>query len=75
VIPFDPGFQPVVEALSTLAAAALEVYLREEGLRRQIETLHIQIDEAKRARHVTEITESDYFRRLQTRARELRRGG
>jgi GAF domain-containing protein len=75
VIPFDPGFQPVVESLSTLAAAALEVYLREENLRRQIETLHIQIDEAKRERHVTQITESDYFRRLQTRARELRRGG
>ncbi len=75
VIPFDPGFQPVVESLSTLAAAALEVYLREEGLRRQIETLHIQIDEAKRARHVSQITESDYFRRLQTRAKELRRGG
>jgi hypothetical protein len=75
VIPFDPGFQPVVESLSTLAAAALEVYMREEGLRRQIETLHIQIDEAKRARHVSQITESDYFRRLQTRARALRRGG
>jgi GAF domain-containing protein len=75
VIPFDPGFQPVVESLSTLAAAALEVYMREEGLRRQIETLHIQIDEAKRARQVSQISESDYFRRLQTRARELRRGG
>lgn len=75
VIAFDPGFQPVVESLSTLAAAALEVYLREEGLRRQIETLHIQIDEVKRTRQVSQITESDYFRRLQTRAKELRRGG
>jgi hypothetical protein len=65
----------VVESLSTLAAAALEVYMREEGLRRQIETLHIQIDEAKRTRQVSQITESDYFRRLQTRAKELRRGG
>jgi GAF domain-containing protein len=72
VVPFDAGDVPVIEALSTLAAAALEVYMREEGLRRQIRALHIEIDEAKRARQVAEITESDYFRSLQEKLRVLR---
>ncbi len=74
VIPFDPGFHPVIEALSTLAAAALEVSRREEEMRREIQALHIEIDEVKRARRVSEITDTDYFRRLQGRARELRGG-
>jgi hypothetical protein len=72
VVPFDPGDVPVVESLSTIAAAALEVYLREEGLRRQIRELHIQIDHAKRERQVAEIADSDYFQSLQQKARELR---
>lgn len=74
VIPFDPGLHPVIEALSRLAAAALEVSRREEAMRREIQALHIQIDDAKRARRVSEITDTDYFRRLQGRARELRGG-
>jgi GAF domain len=72
VVAFDPGDLPVVEALSTLAAAALDVYLREEGLRREIRSLHIQIDESKRARRVAEIAESDYFQTLQKKLRQLR---
>lgn len=72
VIPFDPGVVPVVEALSTLAAAALEVYLREERLRQEIRALHIRIDETQRARQVAEIADSDYFRDLQRKARALR---
>ncbi len=72
VTTFDPGVEPVVEALCSLAAAALEVYVREDGLRRQISDLHVQIDEAKRMRAVTEIADTDYFRDLQRRARELK---
>jgi GAF domain-containing protein len=73
VVPFDPGLVPLVEALSTLAAAALDVYMREERLRREIRDLHIQIDESKRARQVAEITDTDYFRELQQKARGLRK--
>lgn len=72
VVPFDLGDVPVIEALSTLAAAALEVYLREANLRNEIHALHIQIDEAKRARQVAEITESDYFQSLQKKLRQMR---
>jgi benzoyl-CoA reductase/2-hydroxyglutaryl-CoA dehydratase subunit BcrC/BadD/HgdB len=47
----------------------------ERGVRQQIQIqqLRIQIDEAKKARQVAEITETDYFRRLQERARMLRK--
>jgi hypothetical protein len=72
VVAFDSGDMPVIEALSTLAAAALEVYVREDSLRREIRCLHIQIDESKRARQVTEIAESEYFQSLQKKLRQLR---
>jgi len=45
---------------------------RESALRRTIQELTIQIDEAKRARPVAEITDTDHFRDLQRRARDLR---
>ena len=51
---------------------AEEVRGREEKLRQQLETFRIEIDEAKRGRQVTEITETDYFRSLQQRARSMR---
>jgi hypothetical protein len=72
VIPFDHGLVSVVESLSTLAAAALEVYMREDRMRHEIRALHIQIDESKRARQVAEIAETDYFQTLQRKARQLR---
>lgn len=72
VVPFDAGLVPVVEALSTLAAAALEVWAREDRLRNEIRVLHVQIDEVKRARQVAEITDTDYFQTLQSRVRALR---
>ncbi|MBX3024814.1 GAF domain-containing protein [bacterium] len=72
VVPFDPGLVPVVESLSMLAAAALEVYAREDRLRQEIRALHVQIDEVKRARQVAEIADTDYFQVLQRKARQLR---
>jgi hypothetical protein len=37
-----------------------------------VQELRIKIDEARKARLVAEVTESDYFRRLQQRAHALR---
>jgi hypothetical protein len=51
---------------------AREVYAREERLQQQVQALRIEIDQAKRARQVAEITETDYFQQLQQRARALR---
>lgn len=72
VVPFDTGVEPIVESLSTLAAAALEVYMREEGLRREIRDLHVRIDQGKRQREVAAIADTDYFQDLQRRVRQLR---
>ena len=54
---------------------AREVYAREQSLKQQVQELRIQIDEAKKAREVAEITESDYFRDLKERAQHLRSVG
>ena len=78
---FEPGnLSAVVErtdALGVLARTfvrmASEVRAREEALRGQLRELTIEIDEARQARKVAEITDSDYFRTLRSRAAELRR--
>jgi pimeloyl-ACP methyl ester carboxylesterase len=74
VIPFDDGMCEMIESLSALAAAALMVYEREQRLRDQITRLQVAIDQEKRKREVDQIAETDYFQRLQARARELRAG-
>ena len=51
---------------------ARQVYAREQALARQVQTLRIEIDEAKRDREVAQITESDFFRDLKDKARRLR---
>jgi HAMP domain-containing protein len=70
VIPF--GTDEVLGALVLLASTALAGYIRQERLRKEIEKLNIQIDQAKKSRQVSEITESDYFRTLLEKVRELR---
>jgi CheY-like chemotaxis protein len=75
VIPFDLGYHQVIESMATLATVALKAYIREEGLRAQIEKLKIEVDEAKKSREVAEITETDYFQQLQEKVRKLRAQG
>ncbi|MDQ2674404.1 MAG: response regulator [Chloroflexota bacterium] len=58
---------------STFARMASEVRAREERLRAEVAELRIEIDEARQARRVEEITSSDYFRDLRDRASDLRR--
>lgn len=50
-----------------------EVQSREQRLKQQVKLLKIEIDEAKRAREVNEIIDTNFFQDLQTRAAELRR--
>jgi CheY-like chemotaxis protein len=52
---------------------ALEVRAREQRLRQQVQELRIEIDQTKKARQVAEVTESDYFQQLRSRAGELRK--
>jgi two-component system, cell cycle response regulator len=51
---------------------ARQVYAREQSLRQQVQELQIEIDEAKKARQVAEITETEYFRELRDKAQKLR---
>jgi uncharacterized protein len=65
------------DALGQLARVfqrmAREVHGREQRLRQQVEELRIEIDEVKRTRQVSEITDTDYFKALQARAHQFRR--
>lgn len=58
--------------LSVFFKMTKEVKEREEALRHQVQQLTILIDEAQRQQDVREITESDFFKHLQTAAQELR---
>jgi hypothetical protein len=59
---------------------AEEVLRREEAMardmaamKREMAQLHIEIDEARKAAQVAEVTDTDYFRGLQDRASRIRR--
>jgi HAMP domain-containing protein/GAF domain-containing protein len=72
VIPFDLNLQQMMESFSSLAVAALEAYIREQGLKQEIQQLRIEIDEAKRQKQVEEIVDSDFFQDLQAKASHYR---
>ena len=75
IVGFSADVQEMVESLSSLAAVALTSYTRESKLREKIRALEIQVDEAKQAKEVSEITETEYFKQLRERARALRSRG
>ena len=75
-----PGCEQVAlrhDALGSLARMfqrmAHEVRAREARLQQQVRDLQIEIDEARQAVKVAEITESDYFQQLRGQAADLRR--
>ncbi len=70
IVPFESD--DVLEALVLLASAALDGYIREEKLRQVIAQLRIKIDDSRRARQVAEITDTQYFKKLQDQARAMR---
>jgi len=49
-----------------------EVRARERRLRQQVESLRVEIDQTRKARAVREITDTDFFRDLQSRAKAMR---
>ncbi|WP_448570588.1 HAMP domain-containing protein [Trichothermofontia sp.] len=51
---------------------AQEIYGREKELKQQVTQLQVEIDEAKRAKEVKDIVESDFFKDLQKKARTMR---
>jgi two-component system, cell cycle response regulator len=77
---FEPRSLDVVakreDALGRLAQIfrrmAIEVEARAERLRREVKMLRIEIDESRAAKQVMEITETDYFQKLQQKVADLR---
>jgi methyl-accepting chemotaxis protein len=77
---FEPtsldGLAKREDALGQLARVfqkmAREVRLREEKLKEQVRELRIVLDEARQQKKVAEITESQYFKDLQSEAQSLR---
>jgi phosphoserine phosphatase RsbU/P len=51
---------------------AIEVQEREAALKEQIQQLKIEIDEARKAKQVEEIVETEYFQKLSEEARRMR---
>jgi DNA-binding response OmpR family regulator len=74
---FSNNLQQLLEALASLAAAALDGYLREASLKQMIEELRVKVvvnDSARRA-EVDRVTESDFFVRLRAYIEETRTQG
>ncbi|GAB4540942.1 MAG: hypothetical protein Fur002_08530 [Anaerolineales bacterium] len=72
LVAFDENMQRLMESFSALAAAALEEYLKEQALRREIQQLRIEVDQSKRGTQDPETTQANYFRSLQEKAQQLR---
>jgi uncharacterized membrane protein (DUF106 family) len=72
LIPFDSNLQQLMESFSSLASAALIGYIQEQSLRKEIRELRIEVDAAKRATEVASITDTDYFKKLQKKAKDMR---
>jgi DNA repair ATPase RecN len=78
---YDPdslnGVAARTDALGQLARVfqrmAQEVHAREERLQQQVRELRIEIDEARQAKRVAEITESEHYQALRRQAAALRR--
>jgi HAMP domain-containing protein len=66
-------FSDEIEKLAAVfTVMADKVRHREQTLRKQVEALKIEIDETKRKKQVSEIADSDFFRELQNKARDMR---
>lgn len=73
---FSENDQRLLETIAPQAALAIEkaqhVREREQKLQEEIKLLRIEIDQTKRERQVSAITESDYFQQLSKQAAEFR---
>ncbi|HUS14456.1 MAG TPA: methyl-accepting chemotaxis protein [Chloroflexia bacterium] len=63
---------PLGQLARVLQGMTRQVQAREQQLKRQVADLRIEIDYAKQARQVSEITESDFFTEMQQKVRDLK---
>ena len=62
----------ISDLAATFSFMVDKVRVRELSLKRQVEELKIEIDEAKRQQQVQEIVDTDFFQDLRTKARAAR---
>ncbi|NOH01934.1 MAG: HAMP domain-containing protein [Chloroflexi bacterium] len=67
------GGAEVGQLARVFASMAKQIYARETTSRKQVESLKIVIDEAKRKKAVEEITDNEFFQELSKRASEIRK--
>jgi energy-coupling factor transport system substrate-specific component len=67
-----PVTDEVGQLSSLFGKMAEQVIEREVTLKRQVESLRIEIDQVKQSKQVSEITDNEFFRDLQSKARTLR---
>jgi methyl-accepting chemotaxis protein len=78
--PFEPeklahverGSDEIGRLARVFSKMAIQVQAREQKLKQEVAQLKIELDQVKSARQVAEITETDYFRTLQQKAKEKR---
>ena len=66
------GWDEISRLSHAFAQMARQVIEREEALHRKVRELEIFIDESKRDKQIAEITDTDYFQRIQLKVEELR---
>jgi transcriptional regulator with GAF, ATPase, and Fis domain len=66
------GWGEISQLSRVFAQMARQVIEREEALHQKVRELEIVIDAAKRNQQISEITETDYFQRIQEKVQELR---
>jgi transcriptional regulator with GAF, ATPase, and Fis domain len=82
--PYSAGDLKLLNTLASQVAPALDSALlhektmreareREDALQRQINELHIELDEQRQKRQVAEITETERFRQISLQAKKLRK--
>jgi transcriptional regulator with GAF, ATPase, and Fis domain len=64
---------PAIENAILYEKTVREAKQREERLQRQIRELRIELDDARQAKQLAEITETDYFQQLRSQADDLRK--
>lgn len=67
------GNDEIAQLSQVFGVMARDVMAREESLKRQVEELRIEIDEAKRAKQVSEIVDSEFFQDLKAKAAAMRK--
>ncbi|MBW4578403.1 MAG: hypothetical protein KME42_02380 [Tildeniella nuda ZEHNDER 1965/U140] len=69
VIPRDDQLGQLARMFQSMVA---QVKHREETLKRQVEELKIEIDQTRRVQQVSQITQTEYFKELKQKAKQIR---